>query len=209
MAQNGDILFTVIPESINHMLQIPNYESLKPFSGDSLVEFYMNLTFPQRANIFETFLLEDAQLPKKNPSYSSSMFLKMTKKIISIVSCLLGYQFDQWVDESIIGFLSIFTTSEKPFIFNYRQFLAVKIHDQFLKFSTEGNYKYSLVLVYLFLYHQVDMLQFPMQKSKEQGNAQSIIHWNSLMRKHSNEFTFNDFVDQSLFQLQPQQDNLH
>ena len=87
------------------------------------MEFYKNLTFPHRSKIFETFLLEDAQLPKKSPPYSSSMFPEMTKQIISIVSCLLGYQSDQWVDEAIIGFLSIFTIGEKPSIFNYNEYL--------------------------------------------------------------------------------------
>jgi len=83
------------------------------------MEFYKNLTFPHKAKIFETFLPKDAQLPKKNPPYSSSMFPEMTKQIILIVSCLLGYQSDQWPDEAIIGLLSVFTTGERPSIFNY------------------------------------------------------------------------------------------
>lgn len=74
------------------MLQIQNYTPLKPFTINSLLEFYKNLTFPHRENVFETFLPEDAQLLKKNPPYSSSMFPEMTKQIISIVSCLFHYQ---------------------------------------------------------------------------------------------------------------------
>lgn len=81
----------------------------------------------------------------------------MTKQIISIISCLLGYQSNQWVDEAFIGFFSIFSIGEKTsIIFNYSEFLADAIHEEFLKFSIEGNFKYDLVLVFLFLYHQTN-----------------------------------------------------
>lgn len=83
-----------------------------------------NPTFPKRAKIFKNFLLEDAQLPKKNPPYSYSMFLEMNKQAISIISCMLGYQSDQWVGETIVGFLLGFATSEKPLIINYGEFVA-------------------------------------------------------------------------------------
>lgn len=59
VAQNGDILFSITPKSINQMLKIPNNDSLSPFLVDSLMEIYKNLTFPQRAKIFEIFLPED------------------------------------------------------------------------------------------------------------------------------------------------------
>jgi hypothetical protein len=63
----GEIIFTVTPETIDQMLQIPQSDSTTPFSVKALNELYQKLTFPQRAPIFEIFLHEDAQLPKKNP----------------------------------------------------------------------------------------------------------------------------------------------
>jgi len=83
VAQNGDILFTITSESINQMLQVPQNGSLSHFSGDSLIELYQKLTFPQRARIFEIFLPENVQLPKKNPPYPASMFPEKTKQIVS------------------------------------------------------------------------------------------------------------------------------
>ena len=46
--------------------------------GDKLLcnKPYKNLTFPHKAKIFEVFLPKDAQLPKTDPPYSSSIFLK-------------------------------------------------------------------------------------------------------------------------------------
>jgi len=142
------------------MLQFQNFNSMQPLSVDSLMEIYKNLTFPQITKIFKIFLLEDAQLPKKNPPYSSSMFTEMSKQLISIISCILGYQSDQWVDDAIVGFLSIFTTDEKPPIFNYNEIISESIHDQFLNLFIEGTFRYASVLVYLFLYHQPDSFSF-------------------------------------------------
>lgn len=102
------------------MLQIQKNDSLSQFLVDSLMELYQKLTFPQREFVFEISLPKDAQLPKKNPPYPSSMFLDMTKHIVSLVSYLLGYQFDQWVDEPILGFLSVLSIGEKAdFMFHY------------------------------------------------------------------------------------------
>jgi len=102
------------------MLLILENNSLSFFSTTVLIDLYHKLTFPQRAQIFEIFLPEDAELPKKNPPYPTSMFPERSKHIISLVSCLLGYQTDQWVHESILGYLSIFSKENKPAsMYNY------------------------------------------------------------------------------------------
>ena len=124
----GEILFTITYETIDQMLQVPKNDSTTPFSIEALNELYQKLTFSQRAQIFEIFLLEDAQFPKKNPPYPSSIF--QDNQIISMLSCLLGYYSGEWVDKPILGFLSIFSTKEKVSMkFNFRQFLADNIHE--------------------------------------------------------------------------------
>jgi hypothetical protein len=109
----GEILFTITPETIDQMLQIPKNDSTTPFFVEALNELYQKLTFPQRAQIFEIFLPEDAQFPKKNPPYPSSIFIEKENQIISMLSYLLGYYSDEWVDEPILGFLSIFLQKKK------------------------------------------------------------------------------------------------
>jgi len=69
------------------------------------------------------------------------MFPEMTRHVVSIVSYLLGYPTDQWVDEIILGFLSVFFAGEKPsMISNYSEFLSEAIHNQFLMFLTKGDF---------------------------------------------------------------------
>jgi hypothetical protein len=92
--------------------------------------------------------------------------------IISMLSYLLGYCFDEWVDEPILLFLSIFSTKEKVVVkFNFSQFLADSIHEQFLKFPTKGMFKYSSMLVYMFLFYQAHKFPFSLQKLNEQGSS--------------------------------------
>jgi len=110
---SGETLFTITLEMINQILHIPRNDSTFPFSIEILTELYQKLSFPQRAQIFEIFLPEVAQLPKKHPPYHSSIFLVKGNHIISSLCCLLGYYSEEWVDEPILGFLSIFSIEEK------------------------------------------------------------------------------------------------
>jgi hypothetical protein len=142
-------------EAIDQMMQIPRTESAFPFNLEILMELYQNLSFPQRTQIFELFLPQDAQLPKKNPPYHSSMFSKRGNQVISSLCYLLGYFSDEWVDEPILGFLSIFSAKEHATTqFDYSFFLAENIHDQFSKFATEGMFRYSSILAYMFIFFQ-------------------------------------------------------
>jgi hypothetical protein len=153
ISSSSETLFTITPESIDQMLKIPISDFAIPFSIESLNDLYQKLTFPQRAQIFEIFLPEDAQLPKKNPPYSSSIFTINANHIISILFYLLGYFSNELVDEPILGFLSIFSIEERATIkFNFSQFLDDNIHDNILRFPTEGMFRYSSVLVYMFFF---------------------------------------------------------
>jgi hypothetical protein len=113
VSSSGETLFTITPESINQMLQIPTIDSTGPFSIEVLNDVYQKISFPQRAQIFEIILLEDAQLPKKNHPYPSSIFSIGENQIISTLCYLLRYFSNELVDEPILGFMSIFSTEEK------------------------------------------------------------------------------------------------
>ena len=96
------------------------------------------------------------------------MFRERTKHIIFLASCLLGYYTDQWVDEPILGYLSIFSKKHKPaFMYNYNSFIVENMHEQIMKITTKGVFKYSYVLVHMFLFQQGDMFPITLHKQKE------------------------------------------
>ena len=112
VAQNKDILISITSETINQMLSIPQSDSLRHFSQAAHMDLYQKLTFSQRAQIFKTFLPDDAELLKNNPPYPSTMFPEETRHIISLIACFLGYQNDRTVDESILGYFPFFPKTD-------------------------------------------------------------------------------------------------
>ena len=113
-----------------------------------------------------------------------------------MLSCILGYFTDEYVDASILGFLSIFYPEQPPaFTFNFAQYLSNAIHEQLFKLPEEGMFKYSSLLFHLFIYFQSERFANSLKKLDTEGNPQSVVLWTSLIRKDSTEFTYKDFID--------------
>lgn len=166
-------MFTITAQAIDQMMQAPSVENATPYSYEALVELYQKLDFAKRAQTLELFLTQDNSLPKKNAPCSSSIFPKRATHNITVVSYLLGYYSNQWVDEAIIGFLSIFSTDSKPSImFNLRHFLSESIHQQLVKFPTEV-FKYASVLVQMFLYFHGNDINLSLQSWMRREEATS------------------------------------
>jgi hypothetical protein len=197
VSSSGDILFFITPKDIDQMMQVTRAESASPFILEILTELYLKITFPQRAQIFELFLPTSAPLPSTNPPYPSSMLSTKGNQIISSLCALLGYYSDQWVDERILGFLSIFSNDEQPTTqFDYSTFLANNIHEQFVNFTTECMFRYSSILAYMFVYFQVDKFNYSMQKMDIDGKPRPVTAWTSLLKHKSAEYDFKAFIDQ-------------
>jgi hypothetical protein len=125
------------------------------------------------------------------------MFSEKDYQVISSLCCLLIYYSDEWVDEPILSFLSIFSLEEKATTqFNYNSFLDKNMHEKLFIFPTEVMFQYSLILAYMFVFFQVDNFLFSMQKLDQDDEPQPVTSWTSLLRKNSTEFNFNKFIEQ-------------
>ena len=101
-----------------------------------------------------------------------------------MLSFILGSFTDEHTDESILGFLSTFVLGQPPsVIYNYDEYIADNIHDQLLKFATEGGFRYSSFLFHMFLHFQAEKFPINLQKLDVEGNPLSVIFWTSLIRK--------------------------
>lgn len=113
-----------------------------------------------------------------------------------MLSCILGYFTDEYVDASILGFLSIFYLGQPPtFTFKFAQYVLVSIHEKLVKLHKEGVFKYSSILFHIFLYFQSERFAVSLQKLDIEGNPQLVVFRTSLVRKDSIEFTYKDFID--------------
>ena len=111
-------------------------------SIEALTELYLDMDFPKRFHIFQTFMPSYVEIPKLNPLYSSTKFSKRTRHIISMLSFILGYFTNEHADVAVLGFLSTFTPSQSPAtIFNFSQYIFVSIHEQLFKMPSERVFK--------------------------------------------------------------------
>ena len=88
-----------------------------------------------------------------------------------MLSFILGYFIDEHVDVAVLGFLSTFTPGQPPAtIFNFSQYLADNIHEKLVKMPSEGVFKYSSVLLHMFLYFQSEKFGINLQRLDVEGN---------------------------------------
>ena len=116
----GEILFSINAQSIQQMMQAPTPEWAVPFSYEALKECYQKLDPASRAKSLKLSMAPDTPMPTKNPPHLLSAFSIRTKHIIFVLSYLLGYHTDPWVEEAMIGFSSTLSPDAKPeFLLNY------------------------------------------------------------------------------------------
>lgn len=112
-----------------------------------------------------------------------------------MLSCILGYTTNEHVDEFVLAFLSIFFPGKSPtIVYNYAQFLADGIHEQFIRLTNERVFKYSTILFHMFVYFQSDKFPVSIQKLDTKGNPRSVIFWTPLIQMYSTIFTYKDFI---------------
>jgi hypothetical protein len=64
-----------------------------------------------------------------------------------------------------------------------------------VNFGIEGMFRYSSILVYMFVYFQVDKFNFSMQKMDADGRPQPVTTSICLLKNKSIEYSFKAFID--------------
>lgn len=114
-----------------------------------------------------------------------------------MISLIMGFNSNEYVDDITLVLISIFTPGQPPAIrYDYATFIANKIHDQFTSLEREGVFKYTYFIYHILLYHQPDNFSFPISKLDSKGNRRSVIFWSSIFHKTTKSpYTYNDFID--------------
>ena len=96
------------------MLQIRLGPNETPLFIEGLLELYTKLDIPKKAQMFETFIIEEYHTPTDSPPYATTIFYERGRQIITMLSCILGYTTDEHVDEVVLAFISIFCPGKPP-----------------------------------------------------------------------------------------------
>lgn len=164
VSPNKTILFAIIVESMNEMLQLQLGENLTPISIRDLLDCFPKLTTKKLAEMFQYFIIEGKPIPKDPPPYVYTIFFKFGHDIVAMISSILGYTTNEYIDEIVLAFMSLFTPGQPPSImYYYAKFIANRMPDHFLRMSNERVFKYSSILRHLFLYYKADKFPFTLQ----------------------------------------------
>ena len=157
---------------------------------------YLDLDFPRKFEILQNFMPNHVNLPKVNPPYDTFDFPEGSRQIISMLSFILGYVNDEFIDASILRFLSTLSPEQQPeLVFDISKFIADNIHYQLIKLPDEEVFRYKSYLLHLFLFSQADNFPIALQKMDMEGKPILVIFWTPLLRKNTNEYSYRDFND--------------
>lgn len=126
--------------------------------------------------MFQIFIREEKHIPKDAPPYVATIFSSWGTNIVDMISSILGYTISEYINEIILAFMSIYTPGHPlSIIYDYSQFIAERMHEQFLRMSNERVFKNSSVLYHLFLYYQSHKFPLTLQKLDTKGQPRLVI----------------------------------
>lgn len=196
MSPDQKILFTIIAESINEMLQLQPRQNFTPLSIADLLEKSSKLSSSEITQVCQTFIKEKYR-PKYPPPYMSCLFTNLGRDIITVIACIFGFTTNEYVEEMTLAYMSIFTHGQPPTAkFDYATFITDKMHEKFMILENERAFKYSSILYHLFLYYQTNKFPFSVQRLDTKGNPRSVIFWTSIFHySSSSPHPYTDFID--------------
>ena len=76
--------------------------------GD-LLEHFPKLTTAKLAEMFQTFIEEENHIPKDHHPCVATLFSPFGQDIVAMISSVVGYTTNEYIDEIILAFMSIYT----------------------------------------------------------------------------------------------------
>jgi len=180
LSPSGSVLFYITLEAIKQMLLFQSAKSLTPLSMQHLLDQAGKLSSAQITRITQLFIQSDSQ-PVRSPPFLHVHLNEVGKILMDMISYTLGYNTTEYVDETILVMLSMFSPGKPPSVqYDYATFIANKIHKQFMNLERERVFKYTSYICHLLLFNQPDSFPFPLKKLDAQGNQRSVVFWSSI-----------------------------
>lgn len=114
-----------------------------------------------------------------------------------MISCILGFNTSDFVDEIVLVLLSMFAPGKPPAVqYDYATFITDKIHEQLMNLERERVFKYTSYIYHLLLYYQPDSFPVLLKKLDAKGKRRSVIFWSSVFHHvYYSPYTYCEFID--------------
>jgi len=144
-----------------------------------------------------TQLFMDPGAPQRPPPFLQVWFNDIGKILVDMITYILGYNTNEYVDETILVMLSMFTPGKPPSVqYDYATFIANKIHEKFMNLERERVFKYTSYIYHLLVFNQPDSFPFALKKLDAQGNRRSMVFWSSLFHHVAySPYSYCEFID--------------
>ena len=93
-----------------------------------------------------------------------------------MISPILGYNSVEYVDETVLVMMLMFSPSKSPICYDYATYISDKMHEQLMNLSRERVFRYSSYIYHLILYYQHEKFSFAMKRVDAQGNPRSVVY---------------------------------
>ena len=135
--------------------------------------------------------------PKQPPPYLHVWFNDIGRLLVDMIFSILGFKTSEFVDETTLVVLSIFTPGQPPAVqYDYASFISNKMHEQFMNLDRERVFKYTSYIYHLMLYNQPDAFPLFLKKLDPKGNIRSVMFWTSVCHHiHYSPYNYCEFID--------------
>lgn len=196
LSPTGSVLFHITPEAINQMLHFQSAKPLTPLSMQVLLDQGAKLSSSQITRVAQLFMQPNSQ-PQQPPPFLHTRFNDIGKILVNMIAYILGYNTSEYVDETILVMLSMFTPGRPPTVqYDYATFIADKIHEKFMNLGRERVFKYTSYIYHLILYYQPDRIPIFLKKLDAKEKRRSVIFWTPVFHHifHS-PYNYFEFID--------------
>lgn len=115
LAPSGSVLFHVIPQAINQMLNFETTRPLVPLSMKLLLDQGAKLSSSEITRIAQLFMQPYCQ-PRQPPPYLHVWFNETGRILVDMISCILGFNTSEFFDETVLVLLSMFAPGQPPVV---------------------------------------------------------------------------------------------
>ena len=164
----------------------PENESPLQFSEDSLARYFEDLSNEEFSLCMSYLRSKSEEVQLEGEEFSLEAFDAEYRPILSCIAEILGKENDQTVDKLVLGMYALMM---KPgVVLDIPYFWQEIVNSQLLAFPLTGFFRFPSLLVYLFLYQNVEEFMslgfniFDVNKQKK-----SVLFWTDMTRKEGNE----------------------
>ena len=160
-----------------------------------LIDQGAKLSSTQITRVAQLFMDPDA--PQRPPPFLHVWFNDRGQALVSMISYVLGYNSNEYVDETVLAMMSMFSPGKPPsFQYDYATFISNKIHEQFMNLERKRVFKYTSYIYHLLLFNQPGSFPFPLKKVDAQGNQRSVVFWSSVFHHvFYSPYSYCEFID--------------